>query len=280
MGAGSGSYLGPIAQSLGSHVGTLIESSATHHASEQESRAADAANAARQQALSQIQGYEHPFLQTGQQASTQLATLLGLPSGDKTSGQFGALNQTFTPQDLQNEPGYQFQLQEGLRALQARDAAQGTLGAAGSTPTAALRNATSYAQGLAGTTYQNAWDRFMAQQNALYNRLSGVSGAGQGAAGVLSNASFGTGAGIAGTEQERGNNLANLILLRGGIQGGNAMRQGNYLASVFQGGSSGQGNPIGSSSSGQMGSANPYNQQTAGGDLNQINWGSTGGVGY
>lgn len=50
---------------------------------------------------------------------------------------------------LKNMPGYQFALQQGLQATQSGFAAKG-LGQSG----AALKGAANYAEGLAGTTYQ------------------------------------------------------------------------------------------------------------------------------
>lgn len=67
----------------------------------------------------------------------------------KSQGDF-----SFNPKDLENEPGYQFQLQQGLKALQNTAAGRGMLQSG-----AALKSAIGYEQGLAGTSYQNAYNR-------------------------------------------------------------------------------------------------------------------------
>jgi hypothetical protein len=65
-------------------------------------------------------------------------------------------------EDLQNTPGYKFQLEQGLQSLGSSAAAKGmTLSGA------ALKSANNYAQGQAATGFQNAWQRGQdAYQNA------------------------------------------------------------------------------------------------------------------
>jgi hypothetical protein len=45
-----------------------------------------------------------------------------------------------------------------------------------------------YGQGLAGQTYQDAYNRYNTDQSNLYNRLAGIAGTGQTAAPTLGNA--------------------------------------------------------------------------------------------
>src|SRR5665213_3252301 len=81
-----------------------------------------------------------PFVSTGANALGGMANLLG----EGTGGTAGIMDQ------LQKMPGYQFQLQQGLQATQNGYTASG-LGQSG----AALKGAANYAEGLAGTQYQN-----------------------------------------------------------------------------------------------------------------------------
>ena len=68
---------------------------------------------------------------------------------------------------LQNDPGYQFRLQEGQQALER------SLGARGMNQSgAALRAAQEYGQGLAGQTYDNFFNR----QNQMANLGFGAAG--------------------------------------------------------------------------------------------------------
>ena len=87
-------------------------------------------------------------------------------------------------QDLQNTPGYQFQLQQGQQGLDNQAAARGGLLSGKQ-----LKATSQYQQGVAAQGYQSAWDRAQqAYQNAFvrnlqqrqnrYNQLSGVSNTG------------------------------------------------------------------------------------------------------
>jgi hypothetical protein len=96
-----------------------------------------------------------------------------------------------TQAELEQTPGYQFNLSQGLKATQSAAAARG-LGVSG----ASLKGAATYATGLADSTYQNQFNnaqtRFQnslnlntAQQGNLtnqYNRLLNVAQLGEGAA--------------------------------------------------------------------------------------------------
>jgi hypothetical protein len=78
---------------------------------------------------------------------------------------------------LQNTPGYQFNLTQGLKATQNSAAARG-LGTSG----AALKGAATYATGLADSTYQNQFNNAVTNQTNAYNRLMGVVNTGENAA--------------------------------------------------------------------------------------------------
>lgn len=91
--------------------------------------------------------------------------------------QFGSLLKNFTGEDLQNEPGYQFGLAEGNKALDRRFASGGNYFSG-----AALKGATRYAQDYAGTKYGEAFNRDAANKGRVYNFLTGATGIGQNAA--------------------------------------------------------------------------------------------------
>lgn len=78
---------------------------------------------------------------------------------------------------LEQTPGYQFNLSQGLKSTQSGAAARG-LGSSG----AALKGAASYATGLADSTYQNQFSNEVTNQTNAYNRLMGVVNTGQNAA--------------------------------------------------------------------------------------------------
>jgi hypothetical protein len=163
------------------------------------------------------------------------APLSNLLGGTPTQG--GLLqgwNQQFqapTAATEQNDPGYQFRLQQGLQALENSAAAQGGL-LSGNTGQALEGYAQNYASGEYNNVYNRAlqqyqqnYNIFQQNQNNQFNRLAALSGIGQTAAGQLNSA----GQGAAG-------NVGN-ILLNSGQQIGNAIQNaGAATASGYIGG--------------------------------------------
>ncbi len=82
-----------------------------------------------------------------------------------------------TMAQLESTPGYQFSRDQGLKAIQNRMTASG-LGSSG--PAAAA--AGEYATGLASGTFQTQFGNYLAQNQQIYNMLTGVAGMGQNAA--------------------------------------------------------------------------------------------------
>jgi hypothetical protein len=152
-----------------------------------------AANAARAQ----------PYVDVGNSAASQLQALntSGFTAGQPNYLQMSqdAMPGQMTQAQLEQTPGYQFQLNQGLQATQNSAAARG-LGVSG----AALKGAAAYATGLADSNYQNQFNNAQTrsqdylnlntgqQSNAmnLYNRLAGTTTIGANAAsGVATNQS-------------------------------------------------------------------------------------------
>ncbi len=109
----------------------------------------------------------NPYMQTGTQANTMLQNKLSS----------GALGGNFAPGDLTQDPGYQFRLKEGEQALGRKQAAGGNYYSG-----EALKEAQQFGQGLADQTYNDAYNRWLREQQNTYNILSGQQGQGQGAA--------------------------------------------------------------------------------------------------
>lgn len=114
-----------------------------------------------------------PYKQAG---DTSLKQLMGQMGPD------GYFNQTYSGQDIYNDPSYQFRLQQGLDSIQSGAAAQGGL-LSGATQKALLN----YGQQAASQEYSNAYNRFSADQTNQYNRLSNLVGVGQNAAAQVGN---------------------------------------------------------------------------------------------
>lgn len=101
-----------------------------------------------------------------------------------TGGKTGGLLASFTPEDLTAnlDPGYEWRKSQGEKSLLAASAASGMYGS-GNMATAL----TDYGQNQASAEYQNAWNRWNADRNNVYNMVAGVSGTGQTAATTLGN---------------------------------------------------------------------------------------------
>lgn len=122
----------------------------------------------------------------------------------------------FSMADFQEDPGYQFRLQQGNNALQNMAAMTGNLNSG-----RALKDAIAYNSGMGAQEYQNAYGRYNndyltgfnthnTNQTNAYNKLMGITGIGQSSASALAN----VGQNYSG---QVGNNLA---------QGANAQASG------------------------------------------------------
>lgn len=165
--AGAGTVAGllsnPASLAAGANlVGGVLGSNAASDAAQQQQDAANAAIAEQRRQFDTTRSDLQPWMQAGQ---TSLSDLMA---------NMNALTKPYTPADLQNDPGYQFQMSEGQKALDAAARARGGYGSSG-----ALRELLRYSQGLASQSYGDAYNRDMASKLQKYNMLAGVSGTGQ-----------------------------------------------------------------------------------------------------
>ena len=135
-------------------------------------------------------------------------------------GAKGSLMQSFKF-DPNQDPGYQFRLQQGMDAIQRSAAARGGVLSGG---TAKALN--DYAQGSASDEYMNSYNRFVNDQTTKYNRLAQIAGIGQQTAGQL-----------VSSGQRSADSIGNLLLASGnaqaqGINDAAAARGSGYLNSA------------------------------------------------
>jgi hypothetical protein len=112
-------------------------------------------------------------------------------STSNVGGDYGSLLKQFTGADLQNEPGYQFALSEGNKAIDRASAAAGRYDSG-----AALKELARYGNDYASTKYNDAFNRDQTNKNTTYNFLAGQSGQGANSAamtGNIGNTSLGLG---------------------------------------------------------------------------------------
>lgn len=159
-----------------------------------------------------------PFRNAGLTGQNRLMEMLGL-GGDKNAQGYGSASKNFSMSDFQEDPGYQFRMQQGQQALERSAAARSGLlsGRAG-------KDMTNYAQGAASQEYGNAFNRFQTNRSSQLNPLQSLAGMSQTASGTMSNAAGAYGANV-------GNNLTSTA----NTVGNNMMGAGNARASGYVG---------------------------------------------
>lgn len=150
---GIGSLVGGAANGIGSWLGADAQRDA-----------ANRAMGVQRDVYGQQRADQAPWLNAGR---STLADLLR----QMQSGAFDVDGST-----LQNDPGYQFRLAEGQRALERSAAARGGLNSG-----ATMRSLARYSQGVASDELQNAWTR----RQGAFNRMAGIAGMGQNAANAM-----------------------------------------------------------------------------------------------
>jgi len=98
----------------------------------------------------------------------------------KEDPMYGWLLDRFSMDDFEADPGYQFRLDQGNKALQNAAAATGNLNSG-----RALKDAIGYNSGMASQEYGNAYNRFNNDQTNQFNRLATITGIGQSSASAL-----------------------------------------------------------------------------------------------
>lgn len=98
----------------------------------------------------------------------------------ETPDYFGTLLENFSLDKFHEDPGYQFRLDEGQKAIERAAAARGQY-----YDPSTVKELSSYNSGMADQTYNDAYNRYNLDQNNIFNRLAAVSGIGQTATGQI-----------------------------------------------------------------------------------------------
>jgi hypothetical protein len=150
----------------GSLAGGVIQGNAAKDAAKTQADAAEKANDLQYQMYLQNRADQEPWRNAGVQALSQLQD----PSFQKT----------FSMSDFQTDPGYDFRMQEGQKALERSAAAKGGLQSG-----AFAKALNRYGQDYASNEYGKVYDRFNNDQSLKFNRLSSLAGLGQTANGQI-----------------------------------------------------------------------------------------------
>ena len=177
----------------------------------------------------------------------------------------GLMNRAITAEDVMQDPGYQFGLQQGQQALDRKIAAMG-----GRVSGAALKAAARYGTDYASTGYNAAYQR---GQDRL-NRLAAIAGIGQTATQASAASGANSANAISNLISSQGNANAAATMANGNIWGNAANQLGGYYMNQQRKTAQPYGlgyNPGHGYGAGYSG--NYVNQGTSGGDVNGSYWG-------
>jgi hypothetical protein len=125
--------------------------------------------------------------------------------------------------EFQADPGYNFRMAEGMKALERSAAARGLLQSGGT-----LKGIQQYGQNLASSEYENAFSRYLSQREARMDPYRYLTGIGQAAAAGQAANVGSTGAALAEIAAQRGN-------VNAAAAAGTAGAIGNAFSSIGQG---------------------------------------------
>lgn len=194
-----------IAIGGGALISAVVASNSASDATSVQRDAANQATAVSQGQYGQTREDLAPYRQAGAQALGQITS------------QLPDLTRSFSLADFQNDPGYQFRMDEGQKALERSAAARGGLNSG-----ATLKALTRYGQGVASDEYNTAYNRFNTDRSNRFNRLASVAGIGQ----------TGTNTTVAAA-QNNASNIAGNINAAGNASAANSIAQGNNINSAI-----------------------------------------------
>lgn len=131
--------------------------------------------------------------------------------GNGADGQYGSLMRDFTLADFTKDPGYDFRMGEGMKAIERSAAARG-----GALSGRNIKDVQRFGQDYASNEYGNAFNRYNVNRQTKYNFLSGLAGTGQAAVNT----------GVA-SGSNSANNISELLSQIGNVGAASQVAQGN-----------------------------------------------------
>lgn len=191
---------GAVAGFLG---GSLIGAYGANKAAKAQLQASREATAAQERMFNRQVELQEPFRQAGVNALPELIA--------------ASRYTPFSMEQFEQDPGYQFRLREGLKALDRTAAARGGLLGGNQ-----LRGVTQFGQELASQEYGNAFNRYQAERAAKLNPLQSLAGMGQTNAATMANQAG-----------QFGNVLGQAEIAKGNIRASSYMNTANALAGAI-----------------------------------------------
>ena len=185
---------GIVAAVGGSIIGGMIASDGAQSAADTQAGAAAASDATQRYMYDKTREDNAPFRDTGVAANNKLTELMN-------GGQF---SRRFTQADMNADPVYQnglkFGLDQGTQGINRQAAAGGNF-LSGAT----LKALTRFGNDYGSTKANESYNRFNADQNSQYNKLAGLSGAGQQATNQINAAGTNMANQVSASQQGAGN---------------------------------------------------------------------------
>jgi len=213
-------------------VSSLVGSDAARRSGNQQADAARYAADVQNRQYEQTRQDQMPFLEAGKGALNKLIPL----ASEYTP---------FSYSSMTADPGYQFRLSEGMKALGHSAGARGGL-VSGQT----LKGLQDYAQGSASGEYTNAFNRYQAERAARLAPLQSLAGVGQTTATTLGQAGAANAANVgnlmtSGAAARAAGGIGSANALTGGLGTYINYNQGNNLVAALRGGGGGYQMPQG-----------------------------------
>lgn len=215
IGAGS-SLVGDVIGSISAGNAAKSQAQAAQQAQQLEQKNAEQAINLQQNAQTQSQQNLSPYTQSGTTALSKLGAMQ--PFQAPTADQAAAT------------PGYQFQLQQGLKSLQNSAAARGGLLTGGTS-----KAINDYAQGQAASNYGNTYNRALQTYQTNFGNQFALSGQGLGAATNLSSLGQQNASAQGGILQNSASEQAQQINNAGAARASGYAAQGNILGGAISG---------------------------------------------
>jgi hypothetical protein len=164
-----------------------------------------------------------PYREGGVTAQNQLFQLLGL-GGDKTAPEYGKYTKDFGMSDFTTDPGYQFRLDQGMKALNASAAAKG-MGVSG----ANIKGAIGYGTDKGNQYYQQAFNNYQTNRANRLSPLMDFTRIGQASAAGSAAAASNLGSNLGTTYSNLGTNLGKTATDAGAAEAGGYVAGGNAI---------------------------------------------------
>lgn len=171
----------------GSVAGGLVSGVLGDRASKRQAASADRATDVEREMYYQSREDQMPWLTTGKEYLGKLSD-------------YADSYTPFTGESLTSDPGYQFGLKEGINAINTGAASNGTLLSG-----KRLRDLAQFGQDYAGTKFNEAFQRNLAERSNRYNELAGIAGTGQTAAQSIGSYGANTASNIGNYATQAGN---------------------------------------------------------------------------